>query len=145
MLAHALKKRCLGSIQNRGSENILDALLRPVQIPLHLLGGVHAVCEIRSRGFETALGEGLEFEQFAVFRIEFAGSVRGVNFSRSLSIPEDGRKVVFIVFEGSETYACACLTNPRSNGIGSKVPCSRSLSISTRSTLPPTAEEEAES
>ncbi len=62
--------------RKRGKErDVLDAFLRPVQIALDLLGGLHAVGEIGARAFETALGERLQFEQFAVFRVEFAGSV----------------------------------------------------------------------
>jgi hypothetical protein len=43
---------------------------------LHFLCDAHAVCEIRSRAGETALGKGLQFKEFAVFGIELAGTIR---------------------------------------------------------------------
>jgi hypothetical protein len=43
--------------------------LRPLQISLHLLGGLHPILEVGAGGLETALCAGLQFEQFAVFGV----------------------------------------------------------------------------
>lgn len=61
-----------------GVGDVLNTLLRPVQIPLHLLSGLHAVGEIRTRAFKASLSERLQFEEFTVFGVEFAGSVHRI-------------------------------------------------------------------
>jgi hypothetical protein len=59
-----------------------------LQILLDLLRGAHAVSEVCAGAGEAALGEGLEFEKFAVFGVEFAGT--GV-VSVTVPIPIVGR------------------------------------------------------
>jgi len=55
--------------------NSLDSLLRPLQILLYLFRRLHAVCKVRAVVLEPALSQGLQFHQFAILSIEFAGSV----------------------------------------------------------------------
>lgn len=49
-------------------------LLGPFQIALHLLGSFHAIGEIGTGAFETALSQGLQLEQLTVFGVEFTRS-----------------------------------------------------------------------
>jgi len=129
-------RRYAGGLAGWRIEDILDTFLRPVQIPLDLLGGLHAVGEVGTRALETPLRECLQLEQFAVFGVECTGAVRCVSFLFILSPHHSGD-------EGS--HVCACVAKPLSSGKGSKAPFKRSLSISTRS-MPfpwPPAEEDS--
>ncbi len=56
-------------------KDILDTLLRPVQIALDLLGGLHAVGEVGAGAFKTPLRKGLQLEQLAVFGVECPGAI----------------------------------------------------------------------
>ena len=53
----------------RKEQDSLDFLLRPFQIPLHLLGGLLSICEIGARPLEPPLGERLQIGQLALFGV----------------------------------------------------------------------------
>lgn len=54
--------------------DLRDALLSPVKVPLHFFGGSHPVREIGAGAFETSLREGLQLEKFAMLGVQFARS-----------------------------------------------------------------------
>ena len=56
-----------------------DSLLGPFQIALGLLGGFDALCEIGAGALDTALHDGLEFEELALFGVELAGPGRSLS------------------------------------------------------------------
>ena len=57
-----------------GRENLRDFLLRPLNVALRLLGRLHALTVSRACALHSALGEGLELKQLALFGVELAGS-----------------------------------------------------------------------
>lgn len=58
----------------RKFDDLRDALLSPVKVPLHFLGSSHAIRKIGAGAFETSLSEGLQFEEFAVLCVQLARS-----------------------------------------------------------------------
>ena len=54
--------------------DLRDTLLGPLEIPLNFFGGSHSVGKIGAGAFKTTLGKGLQFEEFAVLGVEFAGT-----------------------------------------------------------------------
>ena len=54
--------------------DLLDTLLGPFEVSLDFFGGFRSIGEIGTGAFEAALGERLQFGEFALFGVEFAGS-----------------------------------------------------------------------
>lgn len=60
--------------------NLLYSLLRPLQIFLDLLCGLHTICKVHARASQSSLSELLQFEKFAMLGIQLTGSGDWVSF-----------------------------------------------------------------
>ena len=60
-------------------KNLRDAFLRPLQIPLYLLGGLHAVRKVSLHGCEPRPRARLQLEEFAVFGVQLTRSKNSIS------------------------------------------------------------------
>lgn len=65
----ASKKYYIKRVIEYHPHHLRDAILSPVEVSFHFLCGSHAICKIILGGFETALSQSVQFEDFSVFGI----------------------------------------------------------------------------